>query len=241
MFEQSPTGSQLFGANKSCRGQIEALAAHTLFRLLTTGLGAVGKKVGASDLALDEYGVASALPANGVRHLAASAGLFGEHHSTAIAAKPADSFFDQLGVSHELLTLYPLKPADGSDCGASGIAWPLTDLNAAELDVVKECLRAVLDGPFFPNWELHALFGLERAEVRKVLQSWPELNQAGDTVAIAINNSFNNLLGYPVPNEKELWPKFLSVKRSEVARMFDKWKGRPPDCSNPRDYFDDLP
>jgi len=40
---------------------------------------------------------------------------------------------------------------------------------------------------------LHALFGLERAEVRKVLQSWPELNQAGDTVAIAINNSFNNL------------------------------------------------
>jgi hypothetical protein len=114
-------------------------------------------------------------------------------------------------------------------------------LNAAELDVVKECLRAALDGPFFPNWELHALFGLERAEVRTVLQSWPELNQADDTVAIAINNAFNNLLGYPVANEKELWPKFLSVKRSEVARMFDKWKGRPPDGSNPRDYFDDLP
>src|SRR3977135_2604889 len=125
IFEQSPTGGQLFGTNKSCRGQIEALAAHTLFRLLTTGLDAVGKKVGAGELALDEYGVASALPANGVRHLAAGAGLFGEHHSTAIAAKPADSFFDQLGVSHEMFTLYPLKPTDGSDCGASGIAWPL--------------------------------------------------------------------------------------------------------------------
>src|ERR1700676_1305371 len=107
IFEQSPTGSQLFGANKSCRGQIEALAAHTLFRLLTTGLGAVGKKVGAGDLALDEYGVTSALPANGVRHLAAGARLFGEHHPTAIAAKPADSFIDQLGMSHEMLTLYP--------------------------------------------------------------------------------------------------------------------------------------
>src|ERR1700730_11727042 len=123
IFEQSPSGSQLFGANKSCRGQIEALAAHTLFRLLTRGLGAVGKKVGAGDLALDEYGVTSALPAHGVRDLAASTGLFGEHHSTTIAAKPADSFFDQLGVCHEMLTLYPLKPADGSDCGASGIAW----------------------------------------------------------------------------------------------------------------------
>src|SRR5712675_2263447 len=99
IFEQSPTGSQLFGANKSRRGQIEALVSHTLFRFLTTGLGAVGKKVGAGDLALDEYGVTSALPANGVRHLAASAGLFGEHHSTAITAKPADSFFDQLRMS----------------------------------------------------------------------------------------------------------------------------------------------
>src|ERR1700680_4440116 len=126
IFKQSPTSSQLFGANKSCRGQIEALAAHTLFRLLTTGLGAVGKKVGAGDLALDQYGVTSSLPANGVRPLAASAGLFGEHNSAAIAAKPADSFFDQLGVSHEMLTLYPLKAADGSDSGASGIVWPLT-------------------------------------------------------------------------------------------------------------------
>src|SRR5258708_36521312 len=106
IFEQSPTGSQLFGANKSWRGQIEALAAHTLFRLLTTGLAAVGKKVGARDLALDEHGVTSALPANGVRHLAARAGLFGEHHSTAIAAKPAHGFFDQLSMSHEMLRLY---------------------------------------------------------------------------------------------------------------------------------------
>src|ERR1700730_10935456 len=107
IFEQSPSGSQLFGTNKRSRGQIEALAAHTLFRLLTTGLGAVGKKVGAGDLALDEYGVTSALPANGVRHLAASAGLFGEHHSTAIAAKPTDSSFDQLGVSHDVYVVSP--------------------------------------------------------------------------------------------------------------------------------------
>src|SRR6202049_1729526 len=125
IFKQSPTSSQLFGANKSCRGQIEALAAHTLFRLQTTGLGAVGKKVGAGDLALDEYGVTGALPANGVRHLDASTGLFGEHHSTAIAAKPADSFFDPLGVCHVMPTLYPLKLDGGSDCGASGIAWSL--------------------------------------------------------------------------------------------------------------------
>jgi hypothetical protein len=76
---------------------------------------------------------------------------------------------------------------------------------------VKECLRAAVGGPFFSGLEFHVLFG----QMRKVLQSWPELNEAADTVAVAINNSVNNLLGYRVPNKKELRPKFLSVKRSE--------------------------
>jgi hypothetical protein len=89
---------------------------------------------------------------------------------------------------------------------------PLTDLNAAELDVLKECLQQPLMDTVLSELEFRTLFGLERAEVRKVLQSCPELNEADDTVAIAINNSFNNLLGYPVPNKKELWPKFLSAK-----------------------------
>ncbi len=113
---------------------------------------------------------------------------------------------------------------------------PLTDLNAAELDVLQECLQQPLMDRSFRTG-----VGLERDEVRKALQSWPELNEADDTVAIAINNSFNNLLGYPVPTKKELWPRFLPAKRSEVARIFDKWKGRPRDCFKPRDYFDDLP
>jgi len=161
-----------------------------------------------------------------------------------------------------MLTLYPSKPADGSDCGASGIAWPLTWTRHGTLSCCFaltsrnvssrqeyatnrfECggarrlegvLTAAVDGPLFPDWSSAALFGLERAEV------WPELNEADDTVAIAINNSFNNLLGYPVPTTKELWPKFFSAKRSEVARILDKRKGRPRDCFKPRDYFDDLP
>jgi hypothetical protein len=43
----------------------------------------------------------------------------------------------------------------------------------------------------------------------------------------AINNSFNNLLGYPTRNKQELWPKFISVSGIELSHIFDKWKGRP--------------
>ncbi len=58
---------------------------------------------------------------------------------------------------------------------------------------------------------------------------------------LAINNSFNNLLGYPTRNKQELWPKFISVSGIELARIFDKWKGRTPRVSyKVRDHFDDA-
>jgi hypothetical protein len=39
--------------------------------------------------------------------------------------------------------------------------------------IIGQCLRAASDGPFFPDWEFHTLFGLEREEVAAVAASWP--------------------------------------------------------------------
>ncbi len=117
----------------------------------------------------------------------------------------------------------------------------LANLDEREREVVRECLRAAVDGPFFPDWEFNIIFGLTRDEVKQVLLSWPELNEADESVVRAINNSFNNLLGYPARNKQELWPKFISVSGIELARIFDKWKGRTPRVSyKVRDYFDDA-
>jgi len=58
---------------------------------------------------------------------------------------------------------------------------------------------------------------------------------------LAVNNTINNLLGYPTENKQEIWPSFISVSGMELARIFDKWKGREPRTSyEARDYFDDL-
>ncbi|HWH57194.1 MAG TPA: hypothetical protein VN682_06160 [Terriglobales bacterium] len=114
-------------------------------------------------------------------------------------------------------------------------------MDVEERDVIRQCLNAAVEGPFFPDWEFGTLFGLERNEVRRILQSWPEIDENDHVVVVAINNSFNNLLGYPLSNEHEIWPKFISVDRMELARIFDKWKGRSPRTSyKARDYFDDL-
>jgi len=117
----------------------------------------------------------------------------------------------------------------------------LANLDEREREIVRECLHAAVEGPFFSEWEFGTIFGLTRDEVRQVLLCWPKLNEADESVVRAINNSFNNLLGYPTPNKQAIWPKFISVSGMELARIFDKWKGRTPRTSyKARDYFDDA-
>jgi hypothetical protein len=118
----------------------------------------------------------------------------------------------------------------------------LTDLNETERGVVRECLQAAAEGPFFPDWEFPTLFGIDRDQVRQLLLSWPKVDEADDAILLSINNSFNNLLGYPNDMHEE-WAKWISVTEGEVARIFAKWKGKDREAhpsSRRRDYFDNL-
>lgn len=99
----------------------------------------------------------------------------------------------------------------------------LRNLDEGEKKVVFECLRAAVDGPFFPDWEFQTLFGLERREMATIASSCPAIDDSDDSVATAINSSMNNLLGYPHREEKS-WSRYISVSRDEVRRIFEKWR-----------------
>jgi hypothetical protein len=47
-------------------------------------------------------------------------------------------------------------------------------LSSVDKEILGQALRASVDGPFFPDWEFHILFGLERSEVRAIAATWPE-------------------------------------------------------------------
>jgi hypothetical protein len=111
---------------------------------------------------------------------------------------------------------------------------PLADLNPRERDVVRDCLRAAVEGPFFPDWEFSTLFGMTRSEVKEVLESWPDLDEGNESVTRAINNAFNNLLGYP-HGLRDSWSQFIPITAEDLAKIYMKWKGR-----NVRNYFDGL-
>ena len=99
----------------------------------------------------------------------------------------------------------------------------LADLDESEREVVKECLHAAIEGPFFPDWEFQTLFGLERYEIKKILESWSEIDDSKKDVQAAISNSLGHLLGYPHGHHKE-WPRCISVSSNEVLRILEKWR-----------------
>lgn len=110
----------------------------------------------------------------------------------------------------------------------------LKELNKGEQQVIFECLRAAAEGPFFPNSEFHTLFGLEREEVKQIADEWPNIEEAAESVVVAINNSINNLLGYPHRRE-DVWSNYISVQPEELYLIFAKWRGEPVSS-----YFDGL-
>jgi hypothetical protein len=96
-------------------------------------------------------------------------------------------------------------------------------LDKQDLKIIGECLNAVARGPFLPPREFHTLMGLNPKELLDIVDLWPNVDIASEQVQLAVNNSMNNLLGYPHHCE-DVWPQYLSVPALEVARIFEKFR-----------------
>jgi len=102
-----------------------------------------------------------------------------------------------------------------------GALMTLTELTDNEIAIVGQCLRAAVEGPFFPDWEFQTLIGVSREEVRQLATRWSSgVMDAGatpDTVVAVLNN----LLGYP-HGYASAWSSFIRVPPAEVATVLQK-------------------
>lgn len=102
----------------------------------------------------------------------------------------------------------------------------LKRLSSFDRRVVGEMLWAAVEGPFFGEREFATLFGLTRAEVRGVAEGWPLPVVEPDVVERAVRNAFNQMLGYPVRNKKQMWGEWISVEPATASEVFDRLRGR---------------
>lgn len=110
---------------------------------------------------------------------------------------------------------------------------PLADLTDAEKQVVRTCLEVVAaDDVLLHDVEFQTVMGVTPAEVQAVLNAWPEIDDSDELVWSTINNSLNNLLGYP-HQFHERWAERIPVPKTEVRRVYSRWLGHRPGS-----YFD---
>jgi hypothetical protein len=94
-------------------------------------------------------------------------------------------------------------------------------LTPRDVQIVRDCMHAVVKGPFIPDWEFSILFGIGRTEVAAVLKRWPAVDFTDEVVRLAVLNSLVQLLGYPIEHASE-WPVYIHASQDEVKRVLEK-------------------
>jgi hypothetical protein len=89
--------------------------------------------------------------------------------------------------------------------------------------LIKNCLRACVEGPFFPDWEFSTLFGLTRDEVNSIYIKFPDINEKKSDTSLAINNAFNMLLFYP-HEKNDILEKYIHISRNELSEKYTNWR-----------------
>jgi hypothetical protein len=111
----------------------------------------------------------------------------------------------------------------------------LCDLSQFEREIVGQCIRALVDGPFLPDWEFHTLTGLFRPQIAEVAERWSSVDEAIDLHRRAIHASLATLLYGPI-RQFDRWHEYIAADRAEIERIARKWWRESP----PASYVDHL-
>ena len=95
------------------------------------------------------------------------------------------------------------------------------DLDPDTLRITKACLRAAVEGPFFPDWEFQTLVGVDRDTVGIVMEAWPVRTVEPERFVCAVMNSLTMLLLYP-HGDQEARDHHVSVEVDEVRQALER-------------------
>lgn len=111
-------------------------------------------------------------------------------------------------------------------------------LSADQQTLVGLCLRAIVDGPYIPDWEFQTIMGVTREETAAVSAAWPDPTGAPFTF-VAVSNTLNNFVGYPHKRWPEL-SEYIGRDGKQVVAALGAWRGVELSADPGLAYFESL-
>ncbi len=97
-------------------------------------------------------------------------------------------------------------------------------LTSEESGIVYQCMLAVYEHhDWIEDWEFSTRLGIERNDVRSVLEAWPNVAKPDLIVYLAINNSMNEICNGLAINAAS-WTKEFDFSRSTAVNIYHRWR-----------------
>jgi hypothetical protein len=113
----------------------------------------------------------------------------------------------------------------------------IAHLTERQRQLIGRCLKAIVDGPYIEDdAEFQTVMGVTREETASVQAAWPAPDPNGNT-DLAVNNTLNNLLGYPHGEWDEL-SRDADTNPGEVSKVLARWRDVDDIDPSGRGYFD---
>ena len=101
---------------------------------------------------------------------------------------------------------------------------------------VLRCIRAIVEGPFIPDWEFSTVMGFTRDEMAGWLATDPQaFDETGLWMAIA---AMNNLSGYPHKMNEKVF-EMTGLNRQDVRPLLVRFR-RANNMGPGESYIDNL-
>jgi hypothetical protein len=104
------------------------------------------------------------------------------------------------------------------------MAMSVKELSPAEQTLIRQCLVFVLESGELEG-EFGTRMGVSEAEARQVLEVWPDVDDAAESIAArAINNAMNEVChGVHLSD----WERWFTASPAEVQAAYARWaRGR---------------
>ena len=127
---------------------------------------------------------------------------------------------------HFLITPFFVRVASQSSGGMTGCTMCAMDrpgLTPSEQSTVRQCIAAVLNGPFLEDDEFATRIGVDRKELQVIFATNLNSESRDAAVELAINNCMNEIAhGFNITATE--WSRWFAVTPEEVRRTFLKWR-----------------